>query len=185
MIDEEQDLQVLREAGLTIEEPEPLICSREQLQDLRSTLDEAGFRNLRQAKAAGITSIRALEAERARVARMVRALRPRRSAAEPRRRTSTCSRPRGRRERRSHARSTRAGPDDDPPEPPRLGASEEIVGEHARRHGCGPNAPMLEVVCPCGTTVLLVCARCGEPVFAAVAPGTFCVHAQEAIGEAP
>jgi len=62
-----------------------------------------------------------------------------------------------------------------------LGASLEVIEHHARRHadaGCRA-VGAAEQVCPCGTTVVLVCG-CGSPQFVAVSPGTWCPHAESA-----
>ncbi len=66
------------------------------------------------------------------------------------------------------------------PDPPRVGASEEVIREHADRHPCG-DADAYEVVCPCGSSLAIVCDGCGEPVFVVVQPGTWCVHAHELV----
>ncbi len=57
------------------------------------------------------------------------------------------------------------------------GASREVLEHHARTHPC--EGGVYERVCPCGATVAIVCAACNEPVFMALADGTWCEHAQE------
>lgn len=65
-----------------------------------------------------------------------------------------------------------------------LGASEEVLRHHAEQHGCPEDdSPPREVMCPCGTTVAIVCASCGDPVFICVKPGTWCQHATAASGD--
>ena len=61
-----------------------------------------------------------------------------------------------------------------------VGASSEVIAEHADRHcrrcsGAGYRAP-----CPCGDAIVIVCEECG-PVFIALRPGTFCRHAGEVL----
>jgi hypothetical protein len=62
-----------------------------------------------------------------------------------------------------------------------VGASAEVIHAHARAHACGEQAGASEVMCPCGQTVALVCTVCGEPVFLAVEPGTWCEHDRRAV----
>lgn len=57
-----------------------------------------------------------------------------------------------------------------------VGASEEVVAEHLRRHEC-EDADAGATVCPCGLTVAVVCMSCDLPLFMATAPGSWCEHA--------
>ena len=66
-----------------------------------------------------------------------------------------------------------------------IGASVEVLAEHARRHPC-QDATCVEVVCPCGSALALVCGECRQPVYVAVRPGAApCEHARELMGEEP
>jgi hypothetical protein len=68
-----------------------------------------------------------------------------------------------------------------PPSSPYPGASMEVIEEHAARHPCG-DQPTEEHWCPCSTTVVIVCTKCGDAVFASVAPGSWCEHAAALTG---
>jgi hypothetical protein len=46
---------------------------------------------------------------------------------------------------------------------------------------CG-DQPTEEHWCPCSTTVVIVCTKCGDAVFASVAPGSWCEHAAALTG---
>jgi hypothetical protein len=63
--------------------------------------------------------------------------------------------------------------------PPTVGASAEVLRHHAKRHErrC-PSARANIGPCPCGPTHVIACDRCGAAVFVAVAPGTWCMHAE-------
>ena len=59
------------------------------------------------------------------------------------------------------------------------GASLEVIEHHARRHAVEcRRRDGYEWLCPCATTVVIVCG-CGSPQFVAASPGTWCHHADE------
>lgn len=62
--------------------------------------------------------------------------------------------------------------------------SRELLNEHARRHAAEHAIPAErlrghQATCPCGRTVVLLCALCDWPIFVAVRQGTYCEHARE------
>ena len=59
-----------------------------------------------------------------------------------------------------------------------LGASGEVLREHASQHSCEPDAAQ-EIICPCGGCLAIVCARCREPVFLVLLSDAPCAHARE------
>lgn len=69
--------------------------------------------------------------------------------------------------------------------PAHPGVSEEVIRHHGREHvRLSPRckgAPAGEMICDHGTTLLIVCRGCGQPVFCGVFPGTWCEHAQEMV----
>jgi hypothetical protein len=60
---------------------------------------------------------------------------------------------------------------------PRIGASPEIIRHHLSHHPCKDAHP-IEVLCPCGNAVAILCSECGDPMFLAVNPEVWCDHAQ-------
>jgi hypothetical protein len=72
-------------------------------------------------------------------------------------------------------------------ERPLIAASAEIVSYHARQHarrlhdGADPREiAAIEAVCPCGSTLVVICTWCHSPVFLLVEPATWCEHAEDA-----
>jgi hypothetical protein len=56
--------------------------------------------------------------------------------------------------------------------------SAELIAHYAGLHPCPDDDPM-EILCPCGDTVALLCPTCREPVFFSTRPATWCEHARE------
>ena len=67
---------------------------------------------------------------------------------------------------------------------PAIGASAEVLLEHARQHPCRDDAGADVVICPCGGAAALVCDDCREPVYVVVlrTDGVPCEHARELMG---
>lgn len=63
--------------------------------------------------------------------------------------------------------------------PPNVGLSDELIEHHADQHPCQSDGCYV-TPCPCGSTIAISCDACREPVFVAVAPGTWCGHAESA-----
>jgi hypothetical protein len=64
----------------------------------------------------------------------------------------------------------------------RPGASVEVITYHAKLHAkqCLFGKASI-LACPCGTTHAITCSQCGEAVFVAAMPGTWCAHIDVAV----
>jgi hypothetical protein len=58
--------------------------------------------------------------------------------------------------------------------------SREVIEHHARQHGC-PGAPAVVTRCAHNSTLLIQCGKCGQVMFIAVAPGTWCSDAAKLV----
>ena len=67
-----------------------------------------------------------------------------------------------------------------------VGASPELLAEHAKRHSatCPGEGEAHEVPCPCGGALAIVCAECGDAVFLVLLAEPPCSHAAELLGAA-
>ena len=64
----------------------------------------------------------------------------------------------------------------------RLPSSIELVHEALNRHPAGHG---IEFLCDCESTAIVICAGCGQPVFARLTPGTWCTHADALVQGLP
>lgn len=77
---------------------------------------------------------------------------------------------------RRHRRAMRSRPTERP------GASLEVIQHHIQLHGHScEGRGAIQTPCPCGTTLVVGCGTCREPVFIVVAPGAWCSHAEELV----
>jgi hypothetical protein len=63
---------------------------------------------------------------------------------------------------------------------PETSVSREVLEHHVALHNAQcPGRDIRELLCTCGTTMVLICGTSEEELFMATRPGPYCKHAAE------